>query len=97
MTEEAERVKKPWAWRLAAFSILFLLPLALRQIPMDHGMPRNYLPDTHVVRQALGMARDKDPAPLVGTYSTYPNLLAYSLLPVYAGQYFTGRALGEWS
>ncbi|MBI1380922.1 MAG: hypothetical protein GC161_07535 [Planctomycetaceae bacterium] len=76
---------------------LFLVALGLRLWPIDHGDGANYLADTHVVRSALGMAKDKDLVPKVGTYSTYPNLLPYALLPIYAGQYAIGRATGAWS
>ncbi|MFT5284762.1 MAG: hypothetical protein ACI8TQ_000919 [Planctomycetota bacterium] len=69
----------------------------LRLWPIEHGMPENYLPDTHVVKNALGMARDKHPVPPSGLYSTYPYLLSYMLLPVYAGEYGLGRVTGEWS
>lgn len=73
-----------------------MLPLTLRLWPIQHGLPRNYVPDTHLVRNALGMARDANPVPRVGEYSTYPYLLSYALLPVYAAQYALGRARGEW-
>ena len=82
---------------LAAFVLLFVLPLALRLWPIGHGMPRNYVPDTHVVRSALGMLRDRDPVPPVGRYSTYPNLIPYLLVPVYAGHFAAGMASGAWS
>ena len=82
---------------LLAFVILFALPLFLRLWPIEHGLPENYLADTHVVKNALGMARDKNPVPPSGQYSTYPYLLPYLLLPVYAGEYAYGRATGEWS
>lgn len=77
--------------------VLLALPLFLRLWPIEHGLPRNYVPDTHCVRSALGMARDLDPVPPVGRYSFYPNLLPYLLLPVYAGEYALGRVRGEWS
>ena len=82
--------------RLAALIVLLILPLFLRLSPVDHGAPRNYVPDASIVRSALGMARDKHPVPPVGRYSTYPNLLPYVLLPVFAGHYFAGRATGAW-
>ena len=75
---------------------IFLVALCLRQWPAEHGMPRRYVPDDHVVRNALGMARDKDPLPPMGTYSTYPYLVPYLLLPVYGAQYALGRAAGDW-
>jgi hypothetical protein len=83
--------------RLALLAVLLAVPLALRLAPVRHGSPRNYLPDTHMVRQSLGMARDHDLAPKAGTYSFYPNLLPYLLLPVYAGEYAVGKARGSWS
>ena len=76
--------------------VIWLVALGLRLWPIDHGMPANYIPDTHLVRSALGMAKDKNLVPEVGQYSTYPNLLAYSLLPVYAVEYAAGRATGQW-
>lgn len=78
---------------MAVLAIAF----ALRFVPLDHGGQRNYVPDTHVVRSALGMAKDKNPVPEVGVYSTYPNLLPYTLLPVYAGDYAIGRLTGRFS
>ncbi|MCZ6597176.1 MAG: glycosyltransferase family 39 protein [Planctomycetota bacterium] len=77
--------------------LLVFLPTTLRLWPIGHGLPHNYLPDTHIVRGALGMARDKDPFPPAGRYSTYPNLLQYALLPVYAVQYGCGLISGEWA
>lgn len=76
--------------------LIWFVALGLRLGPIDHGMPANYIPDTHLVRSALGMAKDKNLVPEVGQYSTYPNLLAYSLLPVYAVEYAAGRATGRW-
>lgn len=76
--------------------LIWLVALGLRLGPIDHGMPENYVPDTHLVRSALGMAQTKNPVPEVGEFSTYPNLLAYGLLPVYGAQYAAGRALGKW-
>ena len=81
---------------LAALLLLVLLPLFLRLWPISHGFPRGYVPDNHVVRCALGMARDRDPVPPVGKYSSYPYLVPYMLLPVYAGQYAVGRVSGAW-
>ena len=82
---------------LLAFVLLFVIPVFLRLWPIEHGLPQNYLPDTHVVKNALGMARDKNPVPPSGLYSTYPYLLPYMLLPVYAGEYGLGRLTGAWS
>jgi len=83
--------------RLAAFVLLFVLPFSLRLFPIEHGLPRNYVPDTHVVRNALGMARDKNPIPQVNQYSSYPYLTSYLLVPAYAAQYAAGRVSGAWN
>lgn len=82
--------------RLAALVVLFLLPLALRALPIEHGFPRNYVPDSHVVRSALGMAKEKNPVPPSGAYSSYPYLVPYMLLPVYAVQFVGGTVTGAW-
>jgi len=82
--------------RFATFLLLVLLPLALRVFPISHGGERGYVPDGHIVRQALGMARDRDLAPPVGKYSTYPNLVPYASIPVLGAQYAAGFARGEW-
>lgn len=82
--------------RFAGILVLFVLPLALRLIPLTHGDERNYVPDTHMVRAALGMARDHDLVPPVGKYSVYPNLLPYLLLPVYGVQFLVGVATHAW-
>ena len=80
---------------LLALAIL-AVALGLRWRAVDHGMPRNYVPDTHLVRSALGMAQEKSLAPPVGRYSTYPNLLPYLLLPLYGGHFALGAARGDW-
>src|SRR5688572_18723522 len=96
-TERGERATRGRSFGAAAAILLFVLPLCLRLWPIGHGLPRNYVPDTHVVRSALGMARDKDPVPPVGRYSSYPYLVPYLLLPLYAGHFAVGLAQGEWS
>jgi len=83
--------------KTAGLCVLFLLPLAVRLVPVRHGMPRNYVPDTHMVRAGLSMARDRDLTPPAGKYSIYPNLLPYLLLPCYAGEYAIGKASGTWN
>jgi hypothetical protein len=82
--------------RFAAFLLLFVLPFALRILPLKHGGERGYIPDAHMVRQALGMARDRDPVPPVGKYSTYPNLVPYVSIPLLGAQYVAGTLRGEW-
>ena len=77
--------------------LLVAVALLVRLAPLDHGMPRSYVPDTHVVRNAMGMLRDRNPVPEAGRYSTYPYLVPYLLLPVYATEYAVGRATGAWA
>lgn len=94
---ETTRVPASSLWgRLMPLLLLLLMPLALRVAAVDHGLPRGYVPDTHAVRAALGMVRDKHPVPEVGQYSTYPNLLPYSLIPAYVAVYVGGRVAGDW-
>lgn len=81
---------------LGAFLVLLLVPFALRLVPIGHGAPRNYVPDTHVVKNALGMAKDKDLVPPVGKYSSYPYLVPYLLLPIYGSEFVVGRVIGAW-
>jgi len=88
---------KSLAPKLAALFVLFVLPFVLRAWPIEHGLPRNYVPDTHIVRSALGMAQDKDLIPPPLKYSSYPNLLPYLLLPAFGAQYAAGRIAGEWA
>ena len=88
---------RPRTLALAGLVVLFVLPLFLRLAAIDHGQPRNYVPDTHAVRAALGMARDRDPAPPVGRYSTYPNLMPYMLVGVFGGRFVCGTLDGSWS
>ena len=95
--EPATGVERTQARGWLALLVLVVLPLGLRLWPIEHGLPENHVPDTHIVRNALGMARDRDLVPEVGRYSSYPYLLPYLLLPVYAGEFALGRLRGEWS
>ena len=84
--------------RAAALLLLIVVPGFLRLWPVGHGAPRTeYVPDTHVVRNALHMAKDRDLVPPGGAFSTYPYLLAYTLVPVYAADFVAGKVTGEWS
>lgn len=83
--------------RVAMLLLFGAAPLLLRLWAIDHGDGGSYVPDAHVVRQALGMARDQDLVPPVGKYSTYPNLIPYLLLPIYVAQYLLGVLSGAWS
>ncbi|MGB0333262.1 MAG: hypothetical protein ACPGPE_15740, partial [Planctomycetota bacterium] len=61
------------------------LSCALRLWPIGHGAPTpDFVPDTHVVRNALHMLGDEDLVPPANAHSSYPYLLPYLLLPVYA-------------
>jgi hypothetical protein len=82
--------------RVLSVAAILVLALLLRVLPLEHGLPRNYVPDTHAVRAALGMAKDHDLAPRVGKYSSYPYLMPYLLLPIYGAQYALGKMAGEW-
>ncbi len=78
-------------------ALIVALALLVRLAPIEHGAPRGYVPDGHMVRNALGMAHEKDPVPPIAKYSTYPYLVPYLLLPIYGAQYAAGRASGAWS
>lgn len=85
------------AW-LGLLFVVVVAPLFLRLWPIAHGAPRpGYVPDTHIVRNALNMANDKDLVPEAGKYSSYPYLLSYSLMPMYAAEYVRGRVAGDWA
>lgn len=90
-------MKSSRSLRFAGFLLLFVLPFALRILPLEHGGERSFIPDNTMVRAALGMARDHDLVPPVGKYSQYPNLVPYLLIPLYGVQYVAGRAVGTWS
>jgi|GEM_PF-717767 len=83
--------------RFAPLALILALATGLRLFGIGHGLPETgYVPDTHIVRGALGMAAEKTLVPPSGRYSTYPNLLPYTLLPVFGAQYAVGRATGAW-
>lgn len=93
--DSPETPRPPTRWWLPI--LLLVLPaFALRGAAANHGFPRGYVPDTHMVRSALGMAQSRNPVPEVGTYSTYPYLVPYMLLPVYGVQFAWGRVDGQW-
>jgi hypothetical protein len=74
---------------------LFLVAAILRLWPIDHGFPDNHVPDATVHKTALRMAESRDLIPVIE--GGYPNLLPYTLLPIYAGHYVKGRVTGEWA
>ncbi|MCB9897159.1 MAG: hypothetical protein H6825_04055 [Planctomycetes bacterium] len=84
-----------------------LVSALLMSLSLAHGLPQRYVPDDHVVRCALGIARDVSAAegasaklaalvPPAGRYTTYPYLLPYVDLGALAATYMGGRALGAW-
>lgn len=79
-------------------ALLFILVLAsgLRVVGMDHSLPYRYVPDTHMIRGALGMAQEKNLAPPASKYTSYPYLMPYVLLPEFGVLYAGGRVLGAW-
>jgi hypothetical protein len=91
--QSLEKMREDYQDKRNMLAALLLSALVLG-IGMWHGLPNVYIPDTHIVRNALGMAKTMDFFPAVGTYSTYPYLLAYLLIPVYGITFFIGRALG---
>lgn len=91
--QSMERMRFDYQDKRNTLAVLLLSAMVLG-IGMWHGLPNVYIPDTHIVRNALGMAKTMDFWPPVGTYSTYPYLLAYLLIPVYGITFFIGRALG---
>ncbi|MCA9000451.1 MAG: glycosyltransferase family 39 protein [Planctomycetes bacterium] len=94
MSPDGAGPRHPRFWALI---LLIALPCFLRLAPIQHGKPHGYIPDTHVVRNALGMAKDKNLVPPANKYSSYPNAIPYMLLPIYAAQYGIGRMNGEWA
>jgi len=62
-----------------------------------HGLPNIHIPDTHIVRNALGMAKTKTLWPAAGEFSTYPYLLSYILLPIYVATYGIGKLIGVYA
>lgn len=83
--------------RLLPLIAILALAAGLRLFGIGHGLPETgHVPDTHIVRGALGMAQEKTLTPPSGRYSTYPNLLPYTLLPVFGVEYLVGRATGAW-
>lgn len=69
----------------------------LRVLPLGHGLPGLFVPDTHSVRNALGMLKDKNPVPRSNQYSSYPYLYSYFCLPLFAADYAVARVDGRAS
>ncbi|MFH2000776.1 MAG: glycosyltransferase family 39 protein [Planctomycetota bacterium] len=77
--------------------LIVLLAAAALGMGLWHGLPNVYVPDTHMIRNALGMAKTMNLWPPAGMYSTYPYLLSYLLLPVYAATFLIGRVFGAYA
>lgn len=75
--------------------VVFFVALLLRLLPIDHGLPGLYVPDTHSVRNALGMLKDKNPVPRSNQYSSYPYLYSYLCIPLFAADYAAARVSGR--
>ena len=98
MSDEAEGGSRGRRGLLLAVALVGALSCVLRLWPLDHGAPYpEYVPDTHVVRNALHMLGDRDLVPRANAYSSYPYLLPYLLLPVYAADFAIGYVQGDWS
>lgn len=80
-----------------ALLAIVALALFLRAWPIDHGLPRRYVPDHHVIKRALTMAAARDLAPPMSAEMSYPYFVPYVLLPTYAAEYALGRAGGAWA
>ncbi|HKE01806.1 MAG TPA: hypothetical protein VKE69_12395 [Planctomycetota bacterium] len=75
--------------------LVFVLALAIRVVPLGHGLPGLYVPDSHGVRNALGMAQDRDLVPRANRYSSYPYLFSYACLPLFAADYALAKIEGR--
>lgn len=77
--------------------LILLVSAAALGTGIWHGLPNVYVPDTHIIRNALGMAKTMDLWPPAGMYSTYPYLLSYLLLPIYAATFILGKFFGFYA
>lgn len=75
---------------------IVVLALLVRVLPIDHGLPRRYVPDHHMIKRALTMASERSLAPRMTAEMSYPYLVPYLLLPTYAAEYALGRVAGAW-
>ena len=70
--------------------IVLLLAALLRVWGLEHGMPRNYVPDNTVVRAALSLGRGTNPFLGEPLPTQYPYLLPYALAGVYGSEFLLG-------
>lgn len=80
---------------LRACLVVFFIAFILRLVPVGHGLPGLYVPDTHSVRNALFMLKDRDLVPRSNQYSSYPYLYSYFCLPVFVADYTVARVDGR--
>lgn len=96
MSDAAEVQRRPRAV-VVGLVLIGALSVFLRLWPIEHGAPRpEYVPDTHIVRNALHMLSERDPVPPANAYSSYPYLLSFTLVPVYAGDFALGVLRDDW-
>jgi len=81
--------------RLRLLVAIFAIALLLRLPVLGHGLPGLYVPDTHSVRNALGMLQKRDLVPASNEFSSYPYLYSYACLPLFVGDYAWARVSGE--
>ena len=74
-----------------------MLAAGLRFWGLDHGLPRNYVPDTTVVRAALSLGAGANPFRGDELPTQYPYLVPYLLFAVYGAWYLAGRLTGDFS
>ena len=67
------------------FLAIFFVAFALRALPLAHGLPGLHVPDTHSVRNALGILQTRNPVPRSNEFSSYPYLYSYLCLPIFLG------------
>src|SRR5262249_53911714 len=76
--------------------VVFLFALSLRALPLRHGLPGLYVPDSHNVRAALALAHTRNLVPRSNETTSYPYLYAYACLPLFVADYAMGRASGRY-
>jgi hypothetical protein len=77
------------------FLAIFFVAFALRALPLAHGLPGLHVPDTHSVRNALGILQTRNPVPRSNEFSSYPYLYSYLCLPIFLGDYAAARLTGR--
>lgn len=78
----------------SGLALCLLLAAALRFLGIMHGWPRNYVPDTTVVRAALSIGAGANPLAGDPLPTQYPYFLPYVLAVVYGAWFAGGWATG---